>query len=140
MRTVEFQSDLMQRLLDAPDDGGPISMLNLLRFREQADYSGHPEQAPCSGRDAYRRYLELAMPIVEAAGGRIVFMGTCLGKLIAPDDEHWDDLLLLDYPTRKPFLEALRSAPYRAVAFHRSAALLDSRLVGFRGGVTSFMA
>ena len=38
---------------------GPIVMLNLLRFRELADYSGSPEIAPdqpISGAEAYRRY------------------------------------------------------------------------------------
>ena len=39
---------------------GPIVMLNLLRFRETADYSASPELAPrtaISGADAFQRYV-----------------------------------------------------------------------------------
>lgn len=139
MRTVDFQPDLVDAFRALPDDGGPVSMLNLLRFRERADYTGHPEQAPCSGREAYGRYMELALPIVESAAGSIVFMGTCFGRLIAPEDEHWDDMLLLEYPTRGPFIEAVTSERYGEISFHRTAALLDSRIIGFNGGRSSFM-
>lgn len=31
----------------------PIFMVNLLRYREQADYGDRPTAAPCSGREAY---------------------------------------------------------------------------------------
>ena len=34
-----------------PDDA-PILMLNLLRYREAADYPADSEHAPCSGREA----------------------------------------------------------------------------------------
>lgn len=80
------------------------------------------------------------MPIVEAAAGRMVFMGTCFGNLLIAEGERWDDMLLLEYPKRGPFIEALGSERYSRIAFHRSAALLDSRLIGFRGGAASFLA
>jgi hypothetical protein len=38
---------------------GPITMLNLLRFRDWADHTDSPEAAPpnlISGKDAYDRY------------------------------------------------------------------------------------
>ncbi|MGQ0699847.1 MAG: DUF1330 domain-containing protein [Panacagrimonas sp.] len=139
MRSVEFDAELIRAFDALPDDGSPILMLNLLRFRERADYAAHPQEPPRSGVEAYRHYIGLAMPIVEAAAGRIVMMGTHLATLIAPTEEHWHDLLLLDYPTRKPFIEAMTSAAYARIAYHRTAALLDSRLIAFRGGATSFL-
>ena len=44
---------------------GPLLMLNLLRFREIADYSGFPDLAPLepiSGSAAYDRYVRHTLP------------------------------------------------------------------------------
>lgn len=57
---------------------GSIVMLNLLRFREVADYSATPElapSAPISGAEAYQRYVEHTLPYLRASGGDIVFLG-----------------------------------------------------------------
>ena len=43
-----------------PDDA-PILMLNLLRYREAADYPPGSTHSPCSGREAYRRYSRTAL-------------------------------------------------------------------------------
>src|ERR1700758_1857293 len=51
---------------------GEIVMLNLLRFREVADYVASPELAPeqpISGAEAYDRYIVHAMPYLAASGG-----------------------------------------------------------------------
>lgn len=52
-------------------------MLNLLHFRDKADYSGHPELAPdepISGREAYRRYVRHTLPFLTAEGGDLQFL------------------------------------------------------------------
>ncbi|MBI2802983.1 MAG: DUF1330 domain-containing protein [Gammaproteobacteria bacterium] len=139
MQTVTLNEPEITQAFDAlPDDGKPVSMLNLLRYRERAEYVGHPEQPPCSGREAYTRYAELAFPIVSAVGARPIFIGTCIAHVVAPPSERWDDLLLVEYPTRRAFVDALTSKEYRAISFHRTAALQDSRLIAFRGGAVSF--
>ena len=134
VRSVEFDKELIEAFALLPDDGSPLLMLNLLRYREHADYSAYPHEPARSGMEAYRHYIGLAMPIVEPAAGRIVVMGTHLATLIAPGEEHWDDVLLLEYPARRPFIDAMQCAAYAKVAYHRTAALLDSRLLAFRAG------
>ena len=55
---------------------GPVTMLNLLRFREQADYTAFPHLAPpepISGRDAYDRYVRHTIPFLTASGGSLEF-------------------------------------------------------------------
>lgn len=139
MQTVTLnETELTKAFAALPDDDGAVSMLNLLRYRERAEYVGHPEQQPCSGREAYARYAKLAFPLVSAVGARPVFIGICIGHVIAPPSERWDDLLLVEYPTRHAFVDALTSTAYRAISFHRTAALQDSRLIAFRGGTVSF--
>ena len=55
---------------------GPVVMLNLLRFRDVADYSAAPElepTEPISGEAAYRLYMEHTLPYLTNSGGEILF-------------------------------------------------------------------
>ena len=116
----------------------PITMLNLLRYRAQADYSQHPHEAPCTGREAYARYAQAVGTCLAAVGARVVFAGAAAASLIGPADESWDDVLLVEYPSGQALLAMLGSPEYRAIGHHRHAALADSRLVPLRGGQPSF--
>ena len=78
---------------------GEVVMLNLLRFREVADYSHFPELAPpqsISGREAYRRYMEHTEPFLKESGGSIVYAGHGGDYLIGPQGEGWDMVLQSD--------------------------------------------
>lgn len=111
---------------------GPVVMLNLLRYREEADYSGSPELAPeepVSGEEAYRRYIGSVLPLLGAAGAEPIFMGEGGSYLIGPTDEDWDEILLVRYPDLNAFAGMVQSAEYRAIQGHRTAALADSRLL-----------
>ena len=108
---------------------GEITMLNLLRYRDEADYSERPDETPCSGREAYQRYAAVALECVGKAGGRLVFAGAAAATVIGPADEQWDDVLLVAYPDRAAMMAMLESDEYQACTYHRTAALSDSRLV-----------
>lgn len=129
MRTVNIDTEAVMAVAEiAPD--APVTMINLLRFRDQADYGDRTEFPPCSGREAYYdRYAAVSSPLVMADGAKIVWMGTTIGNVIAPPDEKWDDILLVEYP-RFAALQKLFSNPeYQAAVIHRTAALEDSRLI-----------
>ena len=53
--SIDPTADQVRALRDAGPDG-PVVMLNLLKFREQANYPAGSPHAPCSGAEAYRRY------------------------------------------------------------------------------------
>ena len=114
----------------APDDKA-IVMVNLLRFRERADY-GEPGGGAVSGRKAYDRYSKAVLPMLWEVGGQILWMGKVRTSLILPDGEAWDEVLLVHYPSRAAFLRMVQSAPYQAIMKHRTAALLDARLIEAR--------
>ena len=62
---------------------GPVVMLNLLRFRAQADYSATPHLAgaePIDGAAAYQRYIDHTLPLLRRSGGDVVFLGR-VGRL-----------------------------------------------------------
>ena len=111
---------------------GQVTMLNLLRFRELADYSEFPDLAPSepiSGERAYEIYSGLTLPLLSEVGGKPIFMGTGGSLLIGPADARWDRVLLVRYPDLGAFLAMTQNPAYHAGAGHRTAALSDSRLL-----------
>ena len=118
--------------LAALADDEPVVMLNLLRFREQASYPEGSAHEPCSGREAYARYGAEAVKHVQAVGGKPLWIGEAQLSIIGPTDEGWDDVLLVQYPSRKAFLTMASNPEYLACAVHRTAALADSRLIAMR--------
>jgi len=111
---------------------GPIMMLNLLRFREIADYSGSPELAPAdliSGAEAYRRYADSTMPHLLASGGEVVFEGSGGEHFIGPSHERWDHVLLVKQRSLEDFFSFASNPDYMAGIGHRTAAIEDSRLL-----------
>jgi len=111
---------------------GSVVMLNLLRFREQADYSANPELAPkepISGAAAYQRYIEHTLPFLKKSGGEVLFLGRGGPVLIGPADERWDAMLLVRQRSVQDFLAFAQDPAYLAGMGHRTAALEDSRLL-----------
>jgi len=111
---------------------GPIRMLNLLRFRDTADYSASPDLAPdepITGADAYQIYSAHTIPLLTEVGGKAVFMGTGGPLLIGPSDARWDQVLIIEYPDVAAFVAMTQNPGYHAGAGHRTAALADSRLL-----------
>lgn len=111
---------------------GPVYMLNLLRFRAVADYSGSPELAPAqpvSGAEAYERYMEHTLPLLRATGGDVVFYGEGGPFLIGPEAERWDRAMLVRQNSLEEFMAFASHAEYLKGIGHRTAALEDSRLL-----------
>jgi len=111
---------------------GSVVMLNLLRFRQVADYSAFPELAPprpIPGAEAYRRYVDHTRPFLEKSGGAILFSGLGGEFLIGPAGERWDMAVLVRQSSPQAFLAFASDAAYLAGLGHRTAALEDSRLL-----------
>ena len=109
-----------------PEDT-PIVMLNLLKFREVAEYKGEP--ADYSGREAYRRYSEVALKKLAEIGARVTYAGDMKATLIGPEGEQWDEVLLVRYPSKQAFFGMMQQPDFFEATRHRTAALADSRLI-----------
>lgn len=109
----------------------PIWMLNLVRFRAQAEYPAEHDDATLgrSGKDAYREYSRTSGPVFARVGGQIVWRGVMQASLIGPADELWDTLFIARYPSAGAFLEMVTDAGYRRAVVHRQAAVETSRLI-----------
>jgi hypothetical protein len=111
---------------------GSVVMLNLMRFRDVADYSAHPELAPASpltGEAAYKLYMQHTAPYLEASGGEVLFYGRGGPFLIGPSQERWDAAMLVRQSSLASFLAFASNQEYLAGIGHRVAALVDSRLL-----------
>ena len=111
---------------------GEIVMLNLLRFREIADYSAAPDlcpQIPISGEDAFQRYIDHTLPFLRETGGDILFLGKGGKFLIGPESERWDMAMMIRQKSVNSFLSFASHEGYLKGIGHRTAALEDSRLL-----------
>ncbi len=112
--------------------GGPVYMLNLLRFRAVADYADTPSLAPAapiSGAEAFRRYIDHTLPYLRDSGGEVVFLGEGGPWLIGPESERWDMAMLVRQDSAETVLAFATHERYLAGLGHRTAALEDSRLL-----------
>lgn len=107
--------------LAASTEEGPVVMLNLLKFKERAD------SGDVSGRESYNRYGRDVKPMVEALGGRIIWHGRADQLLIGEED--WDAVALVEYPSRKAFLEMAMSKQMGDIHHNREAGLERTVLI-----------
>ena len=111
---------------------GEVVMLNMLRLREIADYSENPALSPktqISGREAFQKYIDHTMPFLTESGGELLFIGDGGTFFIGPDTEQWDVVMLVKQSSVENFFAFASNPEYLAGIGHRTAAILDSRLL-----------
>ena len=118
----------IQALLDS-DLEAPVVMLNLLKFAERAAGDGGDGGDARSGRDSYTRYGDRVRSMLEQTGARILWQGRADSVVIGGDADEWDAVILVEYPSRKAFIDMTSSPKYEEVSKDRTAGLADSRLI-----------
>lgn len=118
---------------------GPIVMVNLLRYRERAAYEPGTKEAAenLSGRAAYQRYGQTALRCVLEAGGAIVWGGQQHLVMVGGEDEKWDEVVCVRYPSRQAFLDMIERPDYRAALYHRDAGLARTALLCCSAGTAA---
>ena len=97
--------------LKALPDNAPVTMLNLLRLRERGAEDSE------SGWETYRRYSEVTVPMIKERGGTILWAGRIEAIALGiPADEGWDFAALVQYPSRRAFLDMMASEAYLSEA------------------------
>ena len=134
-RYIDPSPASFQAFKDLPRDE-PIHMLNLLRYRDLADYpEGHEHHGNgWTGRRAYEEYGTASGPIFRRVGGTIVWRGAFQTVVTGPEAMHWHDGFVAQYPNAGAFFEMVKNADYQQAVVNRTAALQDSRLVRFQPG------
>ncbi|MES2302949.1 MAG: DUF1330 domain-containing protein [Pseudomonadota bacterium] len=113
----------------------PIHMLNLIKFKELAEYpEGHANHGKgLAGRDAYALYRNAFQSLVADSGAAMVWEAPMECVVTGPEGE-WDEAFVMGYPDAQSFFAMVKDEAYaRDVLPHRTAAVADSRLIRFRG-------
>jgi uncharacterized protein (DUF1330 family) len=112
----------------------PIQLLNLVRYRELALYpEGHSHAGMgWSGERAFAEYFTRLVPVIDALGGGMVWEGRFEGVITGPAEFEWDRVFVMGFPSANAFLSMVTDPHYKKeVVPHRTAAVLDSRLVRY---------
>jgi uncharacterized protein (DUF1330 family) len=94
----------------AEDQGGPVVMLNLLRFLPD-------------GRESYLRYVEAFTQHSDRFGAETLYVGDTSTVLVAPESHQWDVVLVVRYPSRDAFSRMVADPEYQQITHLRTQAL-----------------
>lgn len=129
---IETTAELGKQFFLDYNEKGKLVMLNLLKFKEIADYSGVKDfdsKEQITGKEAYQLYMANVAPELEKVGSKILFSGSSKNYLIGPASESWDAVLLVEHQSVKIFMEFAKNEEYLKSLIHRTAALENSRLL-----------
>jgi uncharacterized protein (DUF1330 family) len=110
MSAIRPTKEQINELIHAPDEG-PVVMLNLLKFK------------PRSGASSYGQYGDAAVKMIEDRGGKVLWVGKADQVLIGDAEQDWDSVLLVQYPSRRAFIEMTSTPDYDKAHEHREAGL-----------------
>jgi len=101
---------------------GPIFMVNLLKFKEKAEYEDG-RVTTLSGREAYHIYGRAVVDILPKFGGRAIFAADVSFLSLGRVEELWDEIAIAAYPDRGSMVRMSFSPEWREAAVHRTAGL-----------------
>ena len=118
---LQPNAEQMQGFAD-PSADGPIYMLNLLKFRERAEYSDGRE-TDLTGAQAYGLYGAEVSKLLINHGGGGMFNAQVDRLMLGEVEELWDAVALAMYPNREAMMQMIQSDAYQAIHHHREAGL-----------------
>ncbi len=102
-----------------PDEDGPVWMVNLMKYKEVADYAdGRPSNV--SGREADDIYAPV--DVLGDIGAQIVFVADVDQQLLG-DSPIWDRVAIVKYPTRRSFIEMQTRPDFKDKHAHKDAGM-----------------
>ena len=101
---------------------GPISMVNLLRYKDKALYQDGRD-TNLTGEEAYGLYAKEVINFVEKYGGEFIFAGKVNRLMLGEVEDLWDAVAIAKYPNRKAMLEMTMDPDYQKIHVHRDAGL-----------------
>lgn len=109
-----------------PEDDGPIWMVNLMKYREKADYADG-RASDISGREADDLYAPLGP--LKAIGAQVVFVADVDTQFLN-DSPKWDRVGIVKYPSRRAFLEMQNRPDFKELHHHKEAGMAETIVCG----------
>ncbi len=105
-----------------PGPEGPIYMVNLLKFKDKAEYEDGRE-TDLSGEEAYAIYGAAVSKLLTEFGGAAMFSASVERLMLGEVEELWDKVAIAMYPSRAAMMDMVRSEKMQEISVHRSAGL-----------------
>lgn len=109
----------------APEDDGPIWMVNLMRYRDRAVYADGRD-TDLTGREADDRYAPFGP--FRTVGAELVFLSDVEAQFLG-EDQDWDRIAVVRYPSRRSFLEMQELPDYVALHEHKDAGMASTFVI-----------
>ena len=122
LNALDPTPEQIKEFLSHKKAGEPVYMLNLLKFKEKAEYEDGRE-TDMTGQEAYGIYAVEVVAHLEKVGGRPVIAGQVTGLRLGQVEDLWDTVAIAMYPNRKAMLTMMMDADYQKSAVHRAAGL-----------------
>jgi uncharacterized protein (DUF1330 family) len=103
-------------------DDDPILMVNLLKFKDKAEYEDG-RATNLTGREAYEIYVTETREHLANVGAELILGGEVNRLLLGEVEELWDAFGVARYPSRKAMIAMARNPAYIESEKHRAAGL-----------------
>ena len=110
----------------------PFVMVNLLKFKEKAEYEDGRE-TDLSGAEAFMIYGAAVGQLIDELGGRQIYSGAVTGLMVGEVEDLWDVVALVEYPSSEAFAKMVDSPEYQAIHVHRDAGLAGQLNIRIQG-------
>ena len=104
------------------DDNSPITMINLLKFKDKAEYEDGRE-TNLSGKEAYAIYGKEVVKHLKNVGAEWIYSGDVKRLMLGEIEELWDMVALARYPSKKAMFDMITNPEYLESNKHRIAGL-----------------
>jgi len=123
------------------DDNSPISMVNLLKFKDKAEYEDGRDtnltgaeayaiygkevvkHLKSVGAEAYAIYGKEVVKHLKSVGAEWIYSGDVTRLMLGDIEELWDMVAIARYPSKKAMLDMIMSPEYIESSIHRTAGL-----------------
>lgn len=125
---MEVENEVMpsspERIKEMMEEGpeGPIYMINLLKFKEKAEYEDGRE-TDLTGYQAYQLYAREVVKLLAEFGGKGFFAGDVTFLALGQVEDLWDEVAIAVYPKRADLFRMSSSKAWQEIAVHRTAGL-----------------
>ncbi len=117
-------NELLAFLQDPDDDGEPFYMVNMIRYRDQAEY-GDGRETDLTGQEADEIYGNfMGETMLPRYGHEVMYTADVEGDLIG--GSAWDQVAVVKYASRAAFSEMSQDPEFQEMSIHKDAGVLDT--------------
>ena len=109
-----------------PDDDGPVWMVNLMSYRDRADYADG-RSSEITGREADDLYAPIGP--LAAIGAEVVFVADVDTQFLQ-DTPPWHRVGIVKYPSRRSFIEMQSRPDFKELHHHKDAGMAATIVMG----------